>query len=195
VATIKKTTMKLLGYIMLLGICLMSFALYGQTTKKYVDAGFKLEKSKDYSGAIDQYTEAIALNAENKHHLEAHYFRANCYRAKGNYSLARTDYDAAVKLTNTVPNQNPRFLSDLHYNRAMLRIQGYNTEGAIEDLDIVIKNSPADALSYAYRGRCKYVIDDKVGACADFAEAKRLKPSVITEKFQKAYKKTSKKCK
>lgn len=176
-------------------MCFMSFVLYGQSAKSYVDAGFKLEKSKDFKGAIDSYDKAIALNTENKYHLEALFFRGNCYRSKMDYAKARTDYDVAIKLSEKVPNQNPRFLSDLHYNRALLRIQGFNYEGGIKDLTMVVKYSPKDAYSFALRAQCKYDIDDKVGACQDFKKAKSIKAGVITKKFEKAYKKSSKKCK
>ena len=186
--------MKLFKLSLLLMVIAVSSTINAQTTKSLVDAGFKLEKDRDFTGAIEKYTAAITLNDENKYHLEALYFRGNCYRSKGDYSKARTDYDAAVKLSEKVPNQNPRFIADLHFNRAMLRIQGYNYEGAIKDFDVVIKNSPKDALAYAYRARCKYDIDDKVGACNDFSKAKSLEPGIISDKFEKAYKKSSKKC-
>lgn len=160
--------MKFTGHLILVMMCMMSFALYGQSAKTYVDAGYKLEKSKDFHGAIESYDKAIALNTENKYHLEALFFRGNCYRNKSDYTKARADYDSAINLSEKLPNQNPRFLSDLHFNRALLRIQGFNYKGGIKDLDMVVKYTPKDAYSFALRAKCKYDIDDKVGACQDF---------------------------
>jgi tetratricopeptide (TPR) repeat protein len=163
----------------------------------------RAEKMNDFSGAMIDYNQAIALDSES-----AHIFYNNRgilkYYSLNDFSGALADYNQAIKLAPTfaLPYNNRGLLkkdkfSDLpgaladykraialkpdfamaYYNRGDLRESLNDPQAALSDYDRAIELNPKYVAAYNSRGFLKYQkLNNDRGAMADFNRAIAINP-------------------
>jgi tetratricopeptide (TPR) repeat protein len=168
---------------------------FAQDAETLMKMGKKLESAKLERDAVLKYDMVIAMNEGDKYNLEALYYRGNYKRKKGHFDAAKSDYNSAIAICEKVTDEKPKLVSQVYYNRAVIKLKEERYQGAIRDLDKSIEYFPRNAEFYARRGMAKYNLKDKPGACEDFTEARLLDSNIIDEEYEEAYSKSLKKCK
>jgi len=123
-------------------------------------------KKGDYSKVIADTTEAIRLQPSQA----AHNLRGSAYYDKGEYEIAITDFDDALKL-------GPPSGTIFHNRGNAFRGKG-DYARAIADYDATIKLEPKSTFSFQNRGIAKEALGDLDGALADINQAIRLDPTL-----------------
>ena len=123
-------------------------------------------KKGDYSKVITDATEAIRLQPSQA----AYNLRGSAYYDKGEYEIAISDFDDALKLG---PPSGTIF-----HNRGNAWRGKHDYAKAIADYDMAIKADPKSAFSFQNRGISKEALGDLDGALADINQAIRLDPSL-----------------
>ncbi|MEG5138840.1 MULTISPECIES: tetratricopeptide repeat protein [unclassified Microcoleus] len=137
--------------------------------KELLARGATKAQQGDKTGAIADYTQAIALNASD---AETFYKRANTRYDMGATEQAIQDYTQAIKV-------NPSFTKAI-YNRALARRDTGDKRGALEDLTQVLRLNPNDGEAYYQRGLAYYDLADYRTAIEDYTQAIRLNPNDAT---------------
>lgn len=123
-------------------------------------------KKGDYSKVIADATEAIRLQPSQA----AYNLRGSAYYDKGEYEIAISDFDDALKLG---PPSGTIF-----HNRGNAWRGKHDYAKAIADYDMAIKADPKSAFSFQNRGISKEALGDLDGALSDINQAIRLDPSL-----------------
>jgi tetratricopeptide (TPR) repeat protein len=129
----------------------------------YYYRGVSKNESKNYKGAIIDFTKA--LNLDPRYNL-AFNSRGFSKLALGDYKGAIEDYTKSIELN---PTDEVVF-----YDRGTCKVKLKDYNGAIEDFTKVIELSQNDADTYYQRGNCKYYLGYKNSACMDWIKAKEL---------------------
>jgi len=137
--------------------------------KELLARGATKAQQGDKTGAIADYTQAIALNASD---AETFYKRANVRYDMGATEQAIQDYTQAIKV-------NPSYTKAI-YNRALARRDTGDKRGALEDLTQVLRLNPSDGEAYYQRGLAYYDLADYRTAIEDYTQAIRLNPNDAT---------------
>ncbi len=137
--------------------------------KELLARGVAKAQQGDKTGAIADYTQAIAMNASD---AETYYKRANARYDMGATEQAIQDYTQAIKV-------NPSHTKAL-YNRGMARLDIGDKRGAVEDFTQVVRLNPNDGEAYSQRGLAYYDLGDYRTAIEDYTQAIRLKPNDAT---------------
>ncbi len=126
---------------------------------------------KDYSGAVDDYTQAIILDPDFS---ETYYQRAYAYIEIKNFDKAIEDYKMVLELDPS----NSRIPGKI----ATVKVQAGDFSGAIadsnsliiKDLDKAIEIEPEYAEAYYQRALVRDSLNDKDGSVSDFQKADEL---------------------
>ena len=125
--------------------------------KAFTYRGFSYLKKLQYDHAIEDFTKAIGLDAENVWALAN---RGNAYFNKHEYDAAMQDYDAALLL-------NPVGYATLFYGRGAIYNANGEPEHAIEQFDQAIRLQPEfpeafnnRGVAYFNNGQFSHAIDD-----------------------------------
>ena len=137
--------------------------------KEFLTRGVAKAEQGDKTGAIADYTSAIALNASDP---ETFYKRANARYDLGARDQAIADYTQAIKV-------NPSHTKAI-YNRALARRDTGDGRGAVADFTEVVRLNPSDDRAYYERGLAYYDLSDYGAAIADYTQAIRLNPNDAT---------------
>ncbi|MFM8770517.1 MAG: tetratricopeptide repeat protein, partial [Candidatus Kapaibacterium sp.] len=118
-----------------------------------------------------------ALHPDSRSSL-AHFLRGNQMYQRGDSLGAMRDFTAAL-------DRYPQF-HEARYNRALLRQRAKDMKGALEDLDVLLRDKP-DYGSSAWETRAivRASLSDGKGANEDFQQALRLDPQ--NPKIQRNY--------
>lgn len=123
-------------------------------------------KKGDYSKVVSDTTEAIRLQPSQA----AYNLRGSAYYDKGEYEIAITDFDDALKL-------GPPSGTIFHNRGNAFRGKGDYAK-AIADYDATLKLEPKSTFSFQNRGIAKEALGDLDGALADINQAIRLDPTL-----------------
>ncbi|WP_441237316.1 caspase family protein [Bradyrhizobium sp. 930_D9_N1_4] len=123
-------------------------------------------KKGDYSKVIADTTEAIRLQPSQA----AYNLRGSAYYDKGEYDIAITDFDDALKLGQPT--------STIFHNRGNAWRGKGDYPKAIADYDATIKLEPKSTFSFQNRGIAKEALGDLDGALTDINQAIRLDPTL-----------------
>ena len=142
----------------------------GLTANDLFQRGLEKYKSKDYQGAIADYSKAIQLKPDY----------AEAYNNRGNARNELYDHQGAIEDYNQVIRYKPRY-SIAYFNRANTRSvianrPEYNL--AIQDYDQAIRNDPSDYDFYFMRGMTRAESGDYQGALKDYEQAVRVQPKI-----------------
>ena len=134
--------------------------------KELLTRGVAKAEQGDKTGAIADYSSAIALNASDP---ETFYKRANARYDLGATAQAIADYTQAIKV-------NPSHTKAI-YNRALARRDTGDKRGAVADFTEVVRLNPSDGEAYYQRGLAYYDMSDYRAAISDYTQAIRLNPN------------------
>lgn len=131
----------------------------------FLNSGNTKMETKDYTGALADYTAAIQLNSDS---TEAYIKRAQCHVLMKKYDKAIADYNKALKIkADTIKFL---YLRGLAYNTAE------NYKMAFSDFTSVIKLNPNYYDAYMQRATSCEGIQNFKSAIYDYSEAIRIKP-------------------
>lgn len=106
------------------------------TAKFYYERALKKEKSKDFDGAVEDYTKAIELSSKNsKDMFNGLNGRGFVYaKEQKNYKAAMADFNQIIKIETSKSSPNNSRLEAGYTNRAYVKKMMGNKEGACNDL-------------------------------------------------------------
>jgi tetratricopeptide (TPR) repeat protein len=137
-----------------------------------VDGALKLAHAltatHDYDGAMKVLDDVISKYPK---YAIAYNQRGNLHYAKGEYTLAITDYDLAIAV-------QPEF-TVAYANRAGAYWAEGDRDRAIKDYDQAIRLNPNYASAYASRGFANYIATNYDRAITDLSQAIKLAPNAI----------------
>ncbi len=134
-----------------------------QSANDYLKRGIDKHQSKNYQGAIADYTKAIEINPQ----------LADAYTARGATKDELGDKQGAIVDYNKAIEINPQD-AFAYYIRGTAKDDLGDKQGAIADFNKAIVINPQDANDYYYRGFAKGMSGDQQGACADMRIASSL---------------------
>lgn len=141
-----------------------SNACSGMSTT-FVTAGDAKMASKDYAGALADYTSAIQLNSDS---IQPYLKRGECNVLLKKYDKAILDYNKAFKIKpDTI---QIIYLRGLAYNAAS------NWKKAFEDFSAVVRKDPNYYEAYMQRAIACEGMENFRSAMYDYSEAIRIKP-------------------
>jgi tetratricopeptide (TPR) repeat protein len=134
---------------------------FGQTADEYLKSGIEKHNSKDYEGAIREYSKAIKLDKD----LKVGYFnRGVCELGLKDLKSAKKDFDKTIEL-------DPQFVKAF-YSRATVYVSQDKYKESLPDLDRTIEIDQTFPNALTLRGQIRAQTGDKIGACEDFNNAK-----------------------
>jgi tetratricopeptide (TPR) repeat protein len=167
--------------------------------EEYFERGVAKSRQSDYNEAIEDYTQAIALNPQ---FAEAYFRRGNAYLNRNEEKKALRDYKQALRLapddrlTNSIQSQvyrlskdydralaeaeqgvqrNPEY-DEAYFMRGLVRIELRDYDGAISDNTEAIRLNPQYVMAYNNRGVAHKYKGDYDSAINDFTDAIRINP-------------------
>lgn len=152
--------MKQLFIILVLGIFTTSF---GQTADEYLKSGIEKHNSKDFEGAIKEYSKAIKVDKNLKY---GYYNRGVCELGLKDYKSAKKDFDKTIEL-------DPVF-TKAFYSRASVYVSQEKYLEALPDLDKTIELDLRFPNALTLRGQIRAQTGNKNGACEDFNKSKEI---------------------
>ena len=162
--------------IFILLVCLCEIPIYGGSNT-YADAispnGAKILQ-KDYSGAIQDLTEAIESDSKD---YSAYFTRGLAKSLQGNFSDATQDYSKAIEI-------KPK-LSIAYSFRGIAKEQLTDYKEAILDFNKALELDPKDAQAFYGRGFAESELQDYKSSISDFNRAIELKPNNIKAYFSR----------
>jgi tetratricopeptide (TPR) repeat protein len=141
------------------------------SVEEYYNRGVERQNSKNYNGAISDYTNAIRIKPD---YGSAYFGRAYSKDELKDYYGAIADYTKAIEL---IPNE-----SNAYYNRGISKSNTKDHYGAIADYTKAIELNPNYTNAYYNRGISKNNLKDYYGAISDYNKTIELIPN-----FSKAY--------
>ncbi|MEE3719554.1 serine/threonine-protein kinase [Tumidithrix elongata RA019] len=132
--------------------------MYTQGLAKY--------NSKDYAGAIADYTEAIRLKPDYK----------DAYKSRASTKITIRDFNGAIADCNEYIRLDPNN-GKVYFDRGYAKSNLGDKKGAVSDYTEAIRLDPNVASSHGNRGSAKRFLGDYQGAVSDYTEAIRLDPN------------------
>ena len=137
-----------------------------EAPQKYYDMGIDARNNKDYSTAIQYFSQVITL----KPNIETPYYqRGFCYYSVGKYQMAIQDFDKFIEIKSDY--------FGVYYYRGWAKYYSNNYSGALEDFNKEIELNQNDVVGYYSKGSAKSQLGDEYGAISDYSKAIELKPS------------------
>ncbi|MEM9137068.1 MAG: tetratricopeptide repeat protein [Cyanobacteria bacterium P01_F01_bin.42] len=160
-----------------------------KTADDYYDRGIYYQGQNQIDTALDQFTQAIALNPYNP---DYYFSRGLTHSDNGDLSAAQSDFSRAIEL-------DPAFAA-AYYQRGLARIilpvsrvtnlaqpelapeQRSKFQLAVQDFSQALEHSPDFIAAHYYRGLSHYVMGNESLATQDYQQARQLNP-LIAESF------------
>lgn len=142
-------------------IVIISATSFGQEADNYLKSGIQKYNSKDFEGAIKDYSEAIKVDRNSK---EGYFNRGICEWALQDFESAKKDFDKTIQL-------DPKF-TEAYFDRAVILISQQEFTEALPDLDKAIELGETSSRALMFRGEIRAHSGNIEGACEDFNKAK-----------------------
>ncbi len=142
-------------------VVIISATSFGQTADDYIKSGIEKYSSKDFEGAIKDYTKAIKVNEDSR---DGYFNRGICEWALQDFESAKKDFDKTIQL-------DPKF-AKAYFERAIILISQQEFTQALPDLDKTIELDKTESRALMMRGEIRAQAGNKTGACEDFNKAK-----------------------
>lgn len=140
---------------------IISVTSSAQTAKEFLEIGISKHKSKDYEGAIKEYSKAITAD---KNYTDAYFNKGTCELALKDFKSAMKDFDKAIEI-------DPKYVK-AYYSRATVYVSQQKYVAALPDLDKTIELDSTLPNALTLRGQIRAQSGNKQGACEDFNKAK-----------------------
>lgn len=134
---------------------------FGQSADQFLKSGIEKHNSKDFEGAIKEYSKAIKAD---KNLRDAYFNRGICELSLRDFKAARKDLDKTIEL-------DPKFVK-AYYSRATVLVSQNQYIEALPDLDKTIELDETTPNALSLRGQIRAQSGNKKGACEDFNKAK-----------------------
>jgi Flp pilus assembly protein TadD len=131
----------------------------------FVSVGQRKLKAKDYQGAVNEFSQALATNPND---LDAYLGRGTSYSNLKENDKAIADFTEAIRL-------NPE-LGEAYLNRGLTYMFLDEHDKGIADYTEAIRLNPNDRNAYVLRGSFYIGLEEYDQAISDFTEAIRLNP-------------------
>lgn len=118
------------------------------------------KEAKQYKSALKALSDLIKISPD----FYGYYFY------KGNVYQEMTYYDSAIYMYNIAIIKNYQN-SDSYFYRAQAYENIKKYQKALEDYNTAITLNNKDGAFYSKRGNCRYLLDNKSGACEDWGQA------------------------
>lgn len=141
------------------------------SSNDFFSSGLSRAKSKDYKGAILDYTRAIDFNPNNY----------MAYTNRGTSKANLKDYQGALSDLTKAIEINP-YIAEAYKTRGAMKGMLSDFSGAVADASKAIELNPNDGMAFFNRGTSKMDLDDFYGATIDFTKSIELNPN-----YGKAY--------
>lgn len=151
----------------------------------YTNRGLTKQALKDYQGAMADFDKAIQMSP---YFAVAYNFRGNlnsdiaiALKEMKNFDEAKAKVDAAINDYNKAIQLNPNY-AEAFNGRGIVygQIIGDNNK-ALGDFNRALELNPQNAEGYMNRGSCKFFMNDKNGACADWQKSVQLGNAVANQ--------------
>ena len=153
-----------------IGACTALIGFAGQPgdtlAKAFTYRGFSRLKKNQYDGAIEDFNQAIRLDANN---AWAFANRGNAYFNKRQFDRALQDYDQALRL-------NPPGYATLFYGRGAIYSSKGDLGGAIAQFDEAIRLQPDFPEAFSNRGNAYFDNGQYSRAIEDYGQALESRP-------------------
>jgi len=141
---------------------------HSQTVEQYESSGYAKHLSKNYAGAIADFTKAIEIDPT----------RDESYNHRGNAKAKLEDYRGAIlDYTKSIEFCPIELISSPYFNRGVAKAKLEDYRGAILDFNKVIESDPpsfTNAATYYHRGLAKLNLGLKDSGCLDLSKAGEL---------------------
>jgi tetratricopeptide (TPR) repeat protein len=141
------------------------------SSNEFFSSGLSRAKSKDYKGAIIDYTRAIDFNPNNY----------MAYTNRGTSKANLKDYQGALSDLTKAIEINP-YIAEAYKTRGAMKGMLSDFSGAVADASKAIELNPNDGMAFFNRGTSKIDLGDPYGAISDFKKAIEINPN-----YGKAY--------
>lgn len=150
-------------YLLIIFAVVISATTVGQTADHYLKSGIEKYNSKDFEGAIKDYTQAIKVNGNLR---DGYFNRGICEWALQDFDSAQKDFDKTIQL-------DPKF-AKAYYDRAIILISQQEYIQSLPDLDKTIELDETSSSALMLRGEIRARTGNNTGACEDFNKAKEM---------------------
>lgn len=110
-------------------------------SQTFKQRGFYRMNHDDLVGAIEDFTAAISMDAEDS---ESYFYRGKIYFRQKNWEMAESDFSGAIE----IEPENP----DYYLARGQSRYVSQNLEAAVADFTVTISLDPEFASGFYHRG-------------------------------------------
>jgi len=158
---------KLLPFLIILLIASLSYS-QKKEYEKFLKSGKEKYNSKDYTGALIDFTEAI--NARVKEPA-GYYWRGLTYYALYKDDKAIKNYSRAIEADDEYYKA--------YFERGYIRLVSNNYEDALGDFKKATKLNGSEKASWYNLGLCKYYLGDNIGAVTAFNKSIKIDPTYV----------------
>ncbi|MDJ0536135.1 MAG: tetratricopeptide repeat protein [Xenococcaceae cyanobacterium MO_207.B15] len=150
-------------------------SLFQMSSEDFFNRGLDKHNKGDQRGAIEDYTQAIALNPDDS---DAYYTRGNAHYDLKDYQAAIEDYNKAIQINQNWGNLSETYfgLPTAYYNRGNTHKNLKDYQQAIADYTKAIELNPEYSQAYNNRGIAHKNLKDYQQAIADYTKAIELNP-------------------
>lgn len=141
----------------------ISATSFGQSADDYLKSGVEKHNSKDFEGAIKDYSKAIKADKTLR---DGYFNRGICELALKDFKAAKKDLDKTIEL-------DPKFVK-AYYSRATVLVSQQQYVQSLPDLDKTIELDATTPNALTLRGQIRAQTGNKKGACEDFNKAKEI---------------------
>lgn len=157
----------------------------------YVKRGVLYDKLKEYKNAVEDFNMAIKFDEDN---ADYYYFRGLSKLCSEEYFDGHKDLFKAAQMGSF---KSKNMIIDVFFNnisddeefalnvRSSMKLYTKDYQGAIEDLDKLIKISPKNGKYYLTRGVAEIRSENRVDGCRDLKKALNLREYEAQEEFEK----------
>ena len=137
-----------------------------EKSSTYYSSGLNKISSKDYDGAIEDFTESIDLFL----------FNPQSFTSRGRVKHKLGDYDGAIEDLNTAISQDSDY-DEAYFRRSFSKMALKNYIGAVADLNKLILLNNEYPKCYYWLGMAKFRLEDYLGASDALSLAIKRDPS------------------
>lgn len=137
-----------------------SLEINPDSSDAYAFRGLVKAMKREPDAALDDYNRSLSINpAQDWVYRE----RSVAWEMKGMFNEALDDINKAIEYS----RKDGRFLSELYYDRALIKNNLRRANDAMEDIEKAIDADPANARAYGFRGHLYIIKGDYHRALSD----------------------------